>query len=161
MIGDFISRVLAPYRQWNVGIVQKPIHSFLDEKEYDVKWFPVPYNYNNYADPFGVYLNGEFYIFLEEFDDKKGKISYVRLNTKKKPFELNTAIEKPYHMSYPYLFQYQNEVYCIPETAQINEVSIYRISSPTCWEKIFTIIDNIDAVDSSIIKYDGRWWLFF
>ncbi len=162
-IVKLLTAAYSPTRQWNVGVINKPIQSFIDEKEYEVEWFPTPDRKHFLADPFGAKINGDSYVFMEECDHNKmkGKISYIKLSERNKPLKLKTAIEKPYHMSYPYLFQYKNEVYCIPETCGNNEATIYKITDPSNWEKKHTIIKGIDVVDPSIIEYNGKWWLFF
>lgn len=154
-----------PRQQWNIGVVNRPIQSFVEEKEYEVEWFPLPLPDGTYylADPFGAKVDGETCIFMEEYDyiKRKGKISYIKLNERNDPSKIETAIEKPYHMSYPYLFEYEKEVYCIPEAFENNEVTIYKIRTPSNWERKYTVVKGIDVVDPSLIEYDGRWWLFF
>ncbi len=160
---NLLTAAFLPTQQWNVGIINKPIQSFISEKEYEVEWFPTPDRRHFLADPFGAKINGDSYVFMEEYDynKRKGKISYIKLSERNKPLELKTAIEKPYHMSYPYLFQNKNNVYCIPETSQNNEATIYKITAPSIWEKKHTIIKGVDVVDPSLIEYNGKWWLFF
>ncbi len=150
-------------RQWNVGIICKPTQSLLNNEKYDIEWLPKPDRRHFIADPFGAKINGESYIFMEEYDfnERKGKISYIKLSERNRSFKLETAIEKQYHMSYPYMFLYKMEVYCIPETYQNNEAIIYKIISPSNWEKKYTIIEGVDVVDPSLIEYNGKWWLFF
>jgi len=161
--GKLLTAVFSPSRQWNVGVINKPIQSFIDEKEYEVEWFPKPDRRHFLADPFGAKINGESYVFMEEYDfnKRKGKISYVKLSERNRPLKLKTAFEQPYHMSYPYIFKYKNDVYCIPETYQNNEATIYKIKSPSRWEKKHTIINGVDVIDPSLIEYNGKWWLFF
>lgn len=162
-IVKLLTSVISTERQWNVGVINKPIQSFIVDKEYEVEWFHTPDKIHFIADPFGAKINGESYVFMEEYNynERKGKISYIKLSERNKPLKLKTAIEKPYHISYPYLFQYKNEVYCIPETGQNNEATIYKIKDPSKWEKKYTIINGIAVVDPSLIEYNGKWWLFF
>jgi hypothetical protein len=35
---------------------------------------------------------------------------------------LGTALEEPFHLSYPYVFRHQNRAYMIPETSGLREV---------------------------------------
>ena len=158
-----LTNIYSIEQQWNIGIINKPIQAFIDEKEYEVEWFPTPDRKHFLADPFGAKIKGESYIFMEEYDynKRKGKISYIKLSERNKPSKIHTAIEKPYHMSYPYIFQYEKDFYCTPETHQNNEATLYKIRSPSNWEKKYTIIKGIDVSDPSIIEYNGKWWLFF
>jgi hypothetical protein len=152
-----------PIQQWNIDIIDKPIQSFLFEKEYEVEWFPKLDRRHFLADPFGGVINGVSYIFMEEHDYRKRNniISYVKLTESNNLSKIATAIEKPYPMSYPYIFYYRNGVFCIPETRENNEATIYKIEDPSNWEKKHTIIKGIDVVDPSLIEYKGKWWIFF
>jgi len=61
-VGKLLTALISPTRQWNVGIINKPIQSFINEKEYEVKWFPTPDRRHFIADPFGAKINGESYV---------------------------------------------------------------------------------------------------
>ena len=158
-----VTALTCPRQQWNIGVVNKSIQSFVEEKEYEVEWFPIADGTYYLADPFGAIISGEMFIFMEEYDHnkRKGKISYVKLNERNNPLKIKTAIENSYHMSYPYIFEYKKEVYSIPETYENNEATIYRVRTPSNWERKHTIVEGIDVVDPSLIEYDGKWWLFF
>jgi hypothetical protein len=64
-------------------------------------------------------------------------------------------------MSYPFLLEYEDAVYCIPETYQAREISLFR-AGPTLrdWSKVATLVKDFPAVDSTIFRHEGRWWLF-
>jgi hypothetical protein len=114
------------------------------------------------ADPFAVEVDGETYVLVEEFsyDDTKGKISYLALDDwPDGPFE--TAIEEPFHMSYPYAFRHDGAAYVVPETNEIDEVRLYRLDAPDDWTLVETLVDGVVASDPSVVRHDGRWWLFF
>lgn len=61
--------------KWNVGIVNKPIHTFLEpDKEKEVKWLPESSDKNKFkADPFGVVKSDKITIAFEEYDYRDGK----------------------------------------------------------------------------------------
>lgn len=71
------------------------------------------------------------------------------------------VIELPCHGSYPYLFRHEGDVYCVPETHQVREVRLYRARRfPDEWEQVDTLIEDFAAVDPTVFRHDGRWWLF-
>ena len=35
-------------------------------------------------------------------------------------------LEKPYHLSYPYLFEYQGQLYMMPESNENNTIDLYK-----------------------------------
>jgi hypothetical protein len=69
-------------------------------------------------------------------------------------------MERPFHMSYPYLFEYRDAIYCIPETYEAREIALYRAEQfPARWKKVATLVDNFAGLDSSVFVYVGHWWL--
>src|SRR2546427_610728 len=70
------------------------------------------------------------------------------------------AIELPVHASYPYLVVERGEIYCIPETNASREIGLYRaIDFPTRWEKVGTLVSGVAALDPTVFRHEGRWWL--
>lgn len=155
------------YEYWNVGIVYKPISSILlgDEKM-DIQWL-IARKDMYLADPF-VYRNkDQIRIIMEEVDHRvvKGFISEAALfpNEDKEPncSFFRETISSSSHMSYPYILEHENEIYCIPETSEKNEVAIYQLKQETGeWKKVRTIIGNFPGVDSTVINTGDCWWLF-
>ena len=65
-----------------------------------------------------------------------------------------------YHTSYPYLFEHLGQIYCVPETYQAREVSLYRAEEfPNRWVKVATLIEDLAGLDSTVFQHEGRWWL--
>jgi hypothetical protein len=70
------------------------------------------------------------------------------------------AIELPIHMSYPFLLEHRGSIYCVPETCQAREVGLFKaIDFPRRWTKVGPLLTNIGALDSTIFRYEGLWWL--
>jgi hypothetical protein len=154
------------YEYWNVGVINRPIESFLtSEGNMEIQWLSE--NKHMYiADPF-IYKNGEeLKIIMEELNHKvvKGFISEAAIlqHGNKHEFRFSQAtISSPAHMSYPYILEHDGEVYCIPETSEAGEVSVYKLNQDSKeWYKVKSIINNFPAVDSTIIQYGDYWWLF-
>jgi hypothetical protein len=52
-------------------------------------------------------------------------------------------------------------MYMIPETRQERTVELYRATSfPAAWTAETVLIRDIDAVDATIQKIDGKFWMF-
>jgi len=116
-----------------------------------------------WADPFVIYHNNSYYIFIEEFIYKqnKGYISYFTINEKGTVSTPKKIIEKPYHLSYPFVFSYNNEYYMIPETADNQTIELYiNTDFPEKWKLHCILMEDIFAVDSTLLYNDGIWWLF-
>jgi hypothetical protein len=149
--------------EWNVGIVRRPIQSFLESSaEPEVHWLPMPKRGEFIADPFGICCDGSIRLLYEKYDYDAGKgvISCLTLTDGKIDQPERLAIDPPCHASYPYLVRHGGEIYCIPETSAAREVALYKACEfPHKWERSATLIQGLAAVDSTIFEHEGRWWL--
>jgi len=154
--------------EWNIGIIHEPIHVFLNQgAQHNINYLQHPAKSGFYADPFGIINNGKLTILCETYDyiSFKGRISALELlemidNKSNVSYYSETAIELPVHMSYPYVFQHEGEIYCVPETQQLHEVGLYKANDfPRSWTKITTLIEGFAGVDNTIFRHEGRWWL--
>jgi hypothetical protein len=149
--------------KWNIGIVHEPIDVFLEPATRpNVSWGP-PLESDRYlSDPFLVTKNKKAYVFCEEYDYKsmKGRIISFELENEKFTSKAKVAIEMPFHISYPFCFEHEGNVYCIPETQQIRQITLYRAEEFPCkWERVATLIDNFAGVDGTVFQHNGSWWL--
>ncbi|NQT46642.1 MAG: hypothetical protein HQ593_04095 [Candidatus Omnitrophica bacterium] len=151
------------HEQWNIGVVYEPIKVFLKSgSKPKIHWLSAPKSDGFLADPFGLVKNGKLTVLCENFNYNfnKGIISAIEIGHNAKVISTRTALSLPTHTSYPYLFKYKEEIYCIPETADAQEISLYRAQeSPHRWEKVVTLIKNIDALDPTIFQHENYLWL--
>jgi hypothetical protein len=116
-----------------------------------------------WADPFVIARNDLFYLFVEEllFKTNKGHLSAVVLNKKGEILDSKIILEKPYHLSYPYMLAIDGVDYMIPETNENSTIDLYKCTNfPFEWEFDRHIMKNIHAVDATPFFYDNIWWLF-
>lgn len=116
-----------------------------------------------WADPFAAYALGHHYIFFEEGieGEPRGHISCLMLDRSGHHGPPRIVLERPYHLSYPFVFQHEGTYYMIPETADNNAIELYRCTRfPDGWERAVTLVDGIYAVDPTLVQDGGRWWLF-
>ncbi len=128
------------------------------------EWSKIKFESNELmADPFIYYHDSKYYILYESlnYDTNKGYITIGILDSKSKSIvEKKTIIEEDYHLSYPFIFEMDSELYIMPESSSNNTIDLYKcIDFPYKWKKEKTLIDNILAVDSNLIKKDGLWYL--
>jgi hypothetical protein len=115
------------------------------------------------ADPFMVNENGTWYMFFEVMNvcDRQGDIGLATSNDGFNWTYQQIVLDEPFHLSYPYVFKWQNEYYMIPESGQTNSIRLYKaINFPTQWSLEKILINGRDYVDSSIFYFNGNWWLF-
>ncbi|MEK9612807.1 MAG: hypothetical protein VW080_02640 [Flavobacteriaceae bacterium] len=116
-----------------------------------------------WADPFVIEKNEKYYIFIEEliYKENKGKICVIEMDQNGNYSSPQVVLERNYHLSYPFLFEENETLYMIPETAKNRTIELYKcIEFPTKWEFYLNIMENINAVDSTIVKKDNKYWLF-
>jgi hypothetical protein len=113
------------------------------------------------ADPFIIHENGRDYCFIEQLDYRKGKgvLSAYDI-TGETPIHLGVVLEEPFHLSYPFLFRYNEAIYLCPETSASREIRLYKaIDFPMVWKLEKILIRDIAAVDSMLFEHGGIWWL--
>lgn len=113
-----------------------------------------------HADPMLFDYKGKTYLFYEDYDYVKGVISCVELNdpdvkTHKK------ILERPYHLSFPFVFEDEGKVYMIPESGANNGIELYEaIEFPDKWKRVRVMIEGPAPADSVLYRNEGGYWLF-
>ena len=121
-----------------------------------------------WADPFLWQHNGIDYIFYELYDYKKGVIAYSIINDDMTFSEPTVVLECPYHISYPYLFEDNGELYMIPETGEGHHITLYKCTSfPDKWkfDRVMTDYNGHPifrgpAGDTNVINDNGTYWMY-
>jgi hypothetical protein len=116
-----------------------------------------------WADPFPVYHAGHTYIFLEEFllDRGRAHISVSRVDSDGRCEVPVPVLERPYHLSYPFVFEWQGSHYMLPESCKNRAVELYRASRfPFEWQLDRVLVEGLSAADATLAHIDDRWWLF-
>lgn len=115
------------------------------------------------ADPHIIFKDDQYFVFVEETKtmDGKGHISVINIDSKGNHTKPKKIIECKYHLSYPFIFEYQNEYYLIPESHENKTIEIYKCNKfPDIWEFKQTLFENVDAVDTTLFQYKNKWWMF-
>ncbi|XZN19814.1 glucosamine inositolphosphorylceramide transferase family protein [Clostridium perfringens] len=113
------------------------------------------------ADPFVINHNNIWYMFFEILESKsrKGVIGFATSNDGEQWKYEKVVLKEKFHLSYPYVFEDNGEIYMIPETGQSGYIKVYKSTNfPYKWECISNIIVG-EYWDSSIFKYDNKWWI--
>lgn len=116
-----------------------------------------------YADPFVIDRDGRSFLFFEDyrFATKKGLISCCEVDAMGNCSEPRVVLERNYHLSYPFLFTWQGEIYMIPETRDNRTIEMYRASAfPYSWVYETVLMPDVSATDSTLLHYRNKWWLF-
>lgn len=116
-----------------------------------------------YADPFLHRANDRTFLFVEEYPyaDKRGVISVAEVVDGQITSAPVTVLKRPYHLSYPFVFEHDGEFWMIPETGENRSVELYRATEfPGTWELHTVLMKGAVFSDATILRHDGLWWLF-
>ena len=109
-----------------------------------------PPNDRFWADPFPLKKGAKHYIFIEEFvyATMKGHVSVIEMQSDGTWEQPVKALERDYHLSYPYILEWNGELYMIPESKRNKTIELYRCSKfPTEWHLEKILVEDIEAVD--------------
>lgn len=151
---------------WNTGIIEAPVEKIINSdslNNFKIIWFPKLKKSVFSADPF-IFTdkNGNSNVIFEDYDyrERKGKISAVIINNS--DFNPSVVINKNFHLAFPFVFNYKDELFCIPESFENNQISLYKYNKTTqVFNYIKPLIENIEGVDPILFRHDKLWWLFF
>ncbi|OLB80892.1 MAG: hypothetical protein AUH96_00720, partial [Nitrospirae bacterium 13_2_20CM_2_61_4] len=115
-----------------------------------------------WADPFPIQVGSDYYIFHEEllFSTGKGSIVVTVVDDQGSLARPVPVLEKEYHLSYPFVFQWDGGFFMTPQTAS-HEVELYRcVDFPSRWTLERVLLSGLTAFDPTLAFLFGRWWLF-
>ena len=116
-----------------------------------------------WADPFAVKFQGKHFIFVEEYLYATGKahISVIEVGQGGAGKKSVNVLEKDYHLSYPFVFEWRGDHYMIPETGANNTVELYRSASfPFDWKLEKVLLEGRRPADATLIEVEGVWYMF-
>ena len=155
--------------KWQVGLLNPGNEGFISPGEQTLpepEWIRLQAGKPVYhADPSGFIHQGCIHIICEEYDYRtaKGILVSMKLDVvTKQLIRKEVALEKDYHLAFPFVFEYENNVYCIPENSEGRNVDLYRYeleSGKLSFEK--TLVPDLKAVDPTLFHHNNLWWLFF
>lgn len=116
-----------------------------------------------WADPHVLYDKDKYYVFYEDasVETGHGHIAVMQLDGDGTTSSPNKVLEKPYHLSYPFIFEREDQIYMIPESAANRSIELYRcINFPLQWEFVKNLMSDVYAYDATLTQHEGLWWLF-
>jgi hypothetical protein len=114
-----------------------------------------------FADPFVIEHDGRTYCFVEDYVHARGKAHITVLEYRAGvPTEVGPCLDEPFHLSFPFVFEYRRELYLCPEASESRSVRIYRcVEFPLQWELARVALPGFPALDTMLFERQGRWWL--
>lgn len=115
------------------------------------------------ADPFLLHRDGRWQMLFEVEDwlARKGAIGLATSDDGMRWRYEQIVLAEPFHLSYPFVFEADGDVWMTPETTQVEAVRLYRARRfPHDWEHVADLLAGEPFADPTPFRHDGRWWLF-
>lgn len=152
---------------WRIGVVQAPIAEAATPGALDslaIRWLPEGPPFTFLADPFGLWRDGRVHLFAEAYDyrTRHGVIDWLALDADARVVARQTVLREPWHLSYPYVFEAEGAVWMAPEAHRSGAFTLYRAAEfPSRWEAVVRVELDTPAIDPTIFRYGGLWWLSY
>ena len=156
------------FMQWSIGVyvgedfskltpppeAKNPVLQARDVKEFKAEFV---------ADPFLMRKGELWHMFFEAMELKTQRAS-IGLAQSRDGFKWEyrqIVLSEPFHLSYPFVFEWEGQVYLIPETEMQRSVRLYRAREfPTRWEFVKNLLEGRPFHDPTPFFSGGRWWMF-
>ena len=113
------------------------------------------------ADPFVWRRDGRSFCFLEDYDRaaRRGFVAAYELHAD--GFSpVGPVLSEPFHLSFPFLFEWNGDLFMCPETHEANEIRLYRCERfPDRWTHHRTLMSGVRAVDTVLFPHGSKWWM--
>ncbi|WP_334184909.1 glucosamine inositolphosphorylceramide transferase family protein [Novosphingobium sp.] len=151
---------------WRCAIVTRPLDRVLagDYGPQELTWFPEEPEFTFLADPFGFDDGSHLHVFAEQYDyrTRHGVIERLTFDCELRLVDRRLVLEEPWHLSYPQVFAGEGAVWMLPEAHRSGKLTLYRGSEDLVrWRPECIIALDCVPVDASILRHEGRWWLFY
>ncbi len=116
-----------------------------------------------YADPFPIKHGGRMVMLVEDFAHALGYgvISAVEFDANGPVGTPRPVLDTGTHLSYPFVFAEEGDVWMVPETGATGTIDLYRAAAfPDRWVKEATLVSGVVASDATLFEQHGRWWMF-
>ena len=116
-----------------------------------------------HADPFLLAHDGRTYLFFEDYShrEQRGVIGCREVWPDGTAGPPEVVLERPYHLSYPFVFRLNGAMHLIPETTRNRDLELYRAYDfPRDWRLELVLMRDIHAADATLLEHEGTLWLF-
>ena len=150
---------------WNIGFCEGSMENFIDcnnRESLNIQWFKKPRKNAYFADPFVIKTKKDTYIFFEWYSYPKGKAD-LAVALKSEEFKKHHKLTKfKEHRSYPYVFEHEDNIYCLPEANATKQVVLYRFDEEKIrLEKDTVLLEGAPIVDATLHFHDNKWFMYF
>lgn len=161
-------RKLFFHESWDIMIIKNNAHSF-PENTLDIlnnsqaKLLKKKYTFQ--ADPFIIEKDNKLYLFYEalSFLNSKGILRCRVLDdnlNEIKDIKLEGFDDLKCHLSFPYLFYLNDNLFMIPESSERKEVILFQSTEfPAHWKKVTVLISDAEFTDNIFFTLENSCYL--
>ncbi len=176
LIKQFINKIRFHFTEiifaekWQTGLVKARPADLVSEYSYDIdeedaKWLGAKGNDRYFADGFALKGEGRLLLVFEDYNYRKRKAGLSASWYSERQAEFSTPVtvlEEPWHLSYPFLFRADGQIWCMPESLDHGSVELYRYDNQA--GKMIrhrTLLEGVSAADPTLVFHQNHWFLFF
>lgn len=152
-------------KQWGIGFLKGSMTDIIRNKKnrLSFEWISLGNKTVSYADPFVFKTDdGRINILFESVSSYAldGKISLMVCNDQLEPVFEKVVLDTNDHLSYPHVFKENGNIYVFPENAFSGSLNCYEFDTTKNLLVNKKEIIRKPLLDSTILKYQGKYWLF-
>jgi hypothetical protein len=148
-------------RQWFLG-VRRRREDILPQENPNPWQVVYPPADRQWADPFVFERDGETLVFFEQlrYARGKGELAVAQLEGGELS-DPEPILRAAHHLSYPYVFRDGADTFMIPESGEAERVELWAATDfPTGWTPVEALLEGVPAVDASVLRHDGLYWMW-
>jgi hypothetical protein len=151
---------------WRIGLVAAPADQIAAHGLEDsaIRWVAGERPFSFLADPFGLWRDGALHVFAEAYDyrTRHGVIEHLLFDVGLELQSRRTVLQEPWHLSYPFVLEAEGETWMLPEAHRSGALTLYRAAEfPSRWEPVLRLELDTAAIDPTLFRHDGLWWLAY
>jgi hypothetical protein len=154
-----------PPRQWSIGLYRgtTPLDLAPSGPQPAIAAADLGIDAEFVADPFLLRRDDRLFLFFEVWrrGTRQGDIGWSERTSGGAWRFGGVALDEPFHLSYPFVFEHEGEVFLIPESRVQREVRLYVARPfPSRFELRRVLLSGKRYADSCLLYWQGRFYLF-
>lgn len=155
---------------WQTGVVRNGTKNITEEQSYriepkSVHWLSANKRNSYRADSFAFDQGDHLLLLFENYNYRQQKANLMgcTFHKQNQTFgEVTESLSEPWHLSYPFLFQKDDQILCVPESLSHGAVELYQLNPETLkLNHLRTLIPDLEAADGTLVNHMNRWYFFF
>ena len=150
---------------WNIGFIESSIDDIINNISFQpvIHWLKHPYHDRFFADPFILKVTDEkIEVLVEEFFYAKWKGEISLLTISRRDYRLihrKTLLKLDTHLSFPFIYEENDQTYIIPENSQSGSLFIYTYNQKYQKLEFPQKLIQAPVVDPVVTKLNNTYFL--